>query len=525
MGLKIIRDNGTPRRTWYGQYFEGGRYKVKNLGVPVRGTIPDNLSAQGDEAFEKSRVKAQAAFDAFQAERKSKGTADHLTETLIESKTGQKVEYVRLDELYPRWLGLQRSYTPTESRMTVTKSIFQRFAKATRCTYLYEVSPADVADFFNHLREELAWATVKDYMSTLKTMFDRFLPAGSTNPFSGIIKRNREAEAAKVHRKPLTNEELAKLIEAAQYDDLLRPLTICAACTGLRIGDVCLLKWTDIDLANDIIELNTSKTGVRVTIPILPLLRKEIDSALAHKEDGEIYVFPDAATMYRHNKTGIIKRGKALFANALFKDAKTDTIATLVNADGEPAKPPTDEEVYDLIANSLFASSKRQRMLDTFKRYRSGQKYREIEAETGRSRGQISQDLHAVEALAGTRYLSGPERQAKSTRSLQMTRQTRTVGKNAASLYGWHSLRATFVVQALQAGIDLETVKRIVGHTTAKMTLEYYNPTKKHTLDKMFKGKNANTLITSKPDMASLAATLKTMTDEDRRNLLALIKS
>ena len=524
MGLKIVRDGGIPRRTWYGQYFEGGRFHTTNLGVPIHGTIPAKLSLKGDKAFETSRIKAQAAFDAFQSERKNKGTANHLTETLIESKTGQKIEYVRLDDLYARWLGLQRNYTPTESRMKIAKSVFERFAKSSKCTFLYEVSPSTVTDFFNALKSELAWATVKDYMSTLKTMFDRFLPAGMTNPFSGIIKRSREVTSAKIHRKPLTDTELQKLFKAAEYDDLLRPITVCAACTGMRIGDVCQLKWRDLDLANGIIELNTSKTGVRVTIPILPQLRREIDSALANKEDGEIYVFPDAAAMYQHNKTGIIKRGKTLFANALFGDTKTDDIATLVRDNGTPQPPPTDEEVYSLIANSPFAPKKRERMIDTFKRYRSGQKYREIESDTGRSRGQISQDLHTIEDLAGTKYLTGPDRLGKRNRILKMTRQTRTVGKNAASLYGWHSLRATFVVLAIQAGVDTETVKRIVGHSTAQMTLEYFNPTKKHTIEVMRK-RMGKALALPSQEMTELASTLKALSPAERRNLFALVNA
>ena len=60
---------------------------------------------------------------------------------------------------------------------------------------------------------------------------------------------------------------------------------------------------------------------------------------------------------------------------------------------------------------------------------------------------------------------------------LRLTRQKREVGKSA-SLYGWHSIRATFVTLALMRKVPIEMVRRIVGHTTADMTMVYFRPTK-----------------------------------------------
>ena len=538
MGLKIIRDGGTPRETWYGQYHEGGKCKVINLGIPIRGRIPARLTEQGDSAFEKSRVKAQAAFDNFQMERKQKGTAETLTRTLIESKTGRKVEDVRLDELPARWRSISRNYTPTKSRCIVADAVFRRFADFAKCKYLYEVTPTIAADFFNEIKSTYAWSTVKDHISLLKGSFSKFLPPGVHNPFSGIIKRSREENAAKVHRKPLTEEEVEKLFSTAKADPFLYPLTVCAACTGLRIGDVCKLEWESVDFANEIISLKTAKTGVSVQVPIFPLLLKELQSALARKEDGAVYVFPEACSMYIHNRSGISRRGKYLFAKALFGNTRPDEMATIVNAAGELEKPLTDEEVCARIETSPFAPQKKMRMIDTFKRYRSGQTYREIETETGRSRGQTSEDIHAIELLAGRKYIKGPDRTGERKRILKLTRQVRPVGKNSASLYDWHSLRATFVVLALQSNVALEDVRKVVGHTTTQTTLEYYNPTKKHLIEKFKRMKGSfllNDPASTPPTNASaqnvqlgvyeLAAQLKRLSANERSHLKALLST
>ena len=60
---------------------------------------------------------------------------------------------------------------------------------------------------------------------------------------------------------------------------------------------------------------------------------------------------------------------------------------------------------------------------------------------------------------------------------LRMTRQKREIGQNSASLFGWHSLRTTFVTISLMYRVPIELVRRIVGHTTADMTLTYFQPT------------------------------------------------
>ena len=62
---------------------------------------------------------------------------------------------------------------------------------------------------------------------------------------------------------------------------------------------------------------------------------------------------------------------------------------------------------------------------------------------------------------------------------IDRTRAKRKIGDKAASLYGWHSLRATFVVLAYEAGVPLADVQKVVGHSTVEMTLQYYNPDKK----------------------------------------------
>jgi len=45
-------------------------------------------------------------------------------------------------------------------------------------------------------------------------------------------------------------------------------LFMMAVWTGLREGDICTLKWNEVDLINHLITRKTRKTGAIVQIPI-----------------------------------------------------------------------------------------------------------------------------------------------------------------------------------------------------------------------------------------------------------------
>lgn len=483
MGLKLMKDGGHVRKAWYGQYMDNGKWKVIRLTTPMHGTPPASLKDVGDDAFERSRSLAQAEFETFEKRRSVKGTAEDLQIAIVESKTGRQCEYVRLNELPMRWRTLSRSYTPTESRAAAADECFRLFAEHAKVTFLYEVTPAMAAEFFNKIRAEYSWSTVKDKMSTLKSAFERFLPTGMSNPFASVIKRNRELNAAKVHRRPLSEAELQSLFAEASKTPMLNALAVTAACTGMRIGDVCNLKWESVDLRTGFISVLTSKAGQWVTIPILDRLREVLESALAERTNSE-YVFPDAAQMYADNKTGIIRRGKALFARALFRDkAASDADEETIDVDH---KDKTAAEVLQCIRDAGYTKQKTERCINVYTLYASGLTYRQIERETGLSRGQIAEYLHGIEDITGDTIVKWAKACATSNHKLILkTRQDRAVGKRSASLYGWHSLRASFVVAAITHGIPVEVVRQVVGHSTTNMTLEYFNPTKTIIADTM----------------------------------------
>ena len=57
--------------------------------------------------------------------------------------------------------------------------------------------------------------------------------------------------------------------------------------------------------------------------------------------------------------------------------------------------------IRDAVMSARMPAVRRERILDTYTRFRSGTTYSQIQSAPGRARSVISSDLHAVEMLTG----------------------------------------------------------------------------------------------------------------------------
>ena len=495
MGLQVrYRSDGQYVKTWYGQAVVNGKTESWTLKTPFKGKPPltsggrVTLKGEGDAKYEASRAKAENELKGLEEEAKQKGRAENLVEKLIEKKTGRAVEYVKVAELATRWRNLPRESSPCPEKQAWADNMLSRFALAVEATYLYEVTAEQASGYMTSIREQYAASTADGIISLLRSSFDRLLPVGVVNPFKARITRRGKhgGGAVTVHKRPLTEEELERLFEAARPDPLLYRLTVAAACTGMRIGDVCRLTWRSVDFRSEVLSVRTSKTGKPITIPIFKPLREIFEAALADRVGASDFVFPDAEQMYRTNRSGIVYRGKALFARAF--SAPTEE-CTEVAENGEAVKGRVVlkgvlSKVLAAVSGWGFAEAKKERMLDTLRRVAAGQSYRDIEDATGRKRGQISEDLADAELASEFVFRHGVSSGGRGVRALMgVTRQKRegTCMLRSASVLGWHSLRATFATLALSANVPIETVKLITGHSVVSTLQKYYfNPTAEH---------------------------------------------
>jgi integrase len=494
--LKKQRD-GSLRPCWYGVYTDGKR-RVVNLNVPIRGNPPASLSLkdQGDHAFERSREKAEEALSEFVEDAGHKGRAEHLVERLIESKTGGKIEYIKLADMLDKWLESNEYSTGYKAEC---RAIFNRFVdfmhkRNARAVYAYQVRVSDVKAFRDFLRPTVSPRTFEAHIGILRPAFDLCLPAGSFNPFrsgkKGRHKPKSERGEESVHRIPFTPQELDRVFQTArELDPSLYGPIVAAACTGLRRGDVCTLTWDSINFPEGMIATKTAKTGEPVSIPIFQELRPVLEN---RQGNGSKYVFPEAELilngrinpdypkksdvkyLIKPTPDGLSWRFKKIIAQAF-----TTT----------PALPPPVSNAAEVKTAGLAAidampeGKRRDRVRDAFTRYCAGESVRTIAKPTSATgkdrRGQVSADLHHVELLIGKPFMRNWQRPDMKTDIARLTRAPREHGQRAASVRDWHALRTTFVTWALSHGVSLELVRRVTGHKADKIALEnYYMPGK-----------------------------------------------
>lgn len=146
--------------------------------------------------------------------------------------------------------------------------------------------------------KHMATSTINDYIMLLKMIFKYLKKKANIqeDPFADIPQLEKDTEG----REAFTIEEL-KLIGEKSRDIYLYPLFLTGICTGMREGDICLLKSKEINLNTNWIDRKTLKTGKQVTIPIMSALRAYL-SMLSLK--GK-YAFPELAKQYTARSTKI----------------------------------------------------------------------------------------------------------------------------------------------------------------------------------------------------------------------------
>ena len=536
MGLVLNKDrrSGKYRRTWYAIVCGDGTHWSEKLKTPLRGRIPldesgrFSIKLKGDEQFEASKAKALEELaaiieskrngegrDAGGRKRKSIRLADLADQNATRTRyrlvtAGDKAEDGHaITEKEAR--AVNKYNDSVKGILTDFAAFVKDYAKKShgrRYIYLDNIDREIVSAYYESISASFSWQTIRKYVFILKSVFEYYMPKDAENPFQMVYDDGYKGKKCKMDKSSIVHEapsieqirrvwDYARSITDKPY---LHRLAVIAACTGMRVGDCCLLTWDKVDLLNYRITTKTAKTGKEIAVPIfdyepdsadfhevLGELRRELEAALAEREDGEVFVLPEAAKIYRENPTSINKMGKMIFARGLFEDEDEPEEAALI---GEEREPKTDAEIVSLVNGTRMKDDKKARLVRVFKLHKSGKSLNEIAAVIGKGKGSISEDLAEIESISGERLRAGnPYMGANAKRGirelLKKTRRERAQGQRAACLYGWHSCRVFFVVTAIDAGMKPDDLRLIVGHATVRMVLHYYNPQELAAAEKM----------------------------------------
>ena len=314
-------------------------YEFMLQGKRYYGTCEGANSRRAAEAIEKTvREKAVQA-----AGLKS---VKALYETFREDLTGGKK--IRLDDAFTLAEQKPRARRPGEGYAGMKRGVWLDFLsfmhdKHPEAVNLADVTEAHAQDYISLLQQSgrynktvnysrgegkkarsisrqtgsaLSARTIRLHQTVCAEVFTLLAKDAGIldNPFAGIRKMKSDAKT----REAFTPAELKKIFD--NLDGFTRPLFTLAVWTGLREGDICTLKWSDIDLAARLITRETRKTGAVVHIPISNPLYDLLDAT--PRTDSE-YVFPEHAAMYLDNPSGVSYRVKSYLENLGIQTTRT----------------------------------------------------------------------------------------------------------------------------------------------------------------------------------------------------------
>ena len=178
--------------------------------------------------------------------------------------------------------------------------------------HLSGITPPLVENYKAKRIQEVKPATVNREVACLKAIFFKAILWGKfkgENPVSKKVKLFKEENTIV---RWLTKEEILELLKRCSKNKNLLNMVICALNTGMRLGEIFKLKWTDIDLKTHLVRVEYGKNSKQRFIP----MSAQLEDTLRDIRAGEKTL--DCPYVFNHNgiEYTFIRRA---FGNALKK--------------------------------------------------------------------------------------------------------------------------------------------------------------------------------------------------------------
>lgn len=301
-----------------GKYY----YQFIENGKRYNGACKGCTTKRAAETFEK-KIK----------ETVLKAAAQESVRAIVENFRDELTGGTRilLSEAFELSLKKPRKRIPSEKALSRKREAFKDFVDFMKATYpdvvdLSSVLPKHAEEYISRLRTSGRFKNTVTYTrggKTLERPSSRLISPKTINDIqmmcqevfsllardAGILDnpfQMKKLQKEETTREAFSKEEICLIRD--NLDPFTRPLFTLAMMTALREGDICTLKWDDVDFRECVIRKRMNKTRRVVEIPIANDLCCYLQSL---KEGNETeYILPDHAKMYLENPTGVSYRVK-----------------------------------------------------------------------------------------------------------------------------------------------------------------------------------------------------------------------
>ena len=169
-----------------------------------------------------------------------------------------------------------------------------------------------ISEYLSLLRSDLCGSTYNNRVCTLREIFRTLKKKAGLedDPWEGVRLRPDDSHS----RRELTIDELHRLLGVTKGE--WHKLILIGIYTGLRLGDCCRLDWSQINVAEEVIQLIPTKTRRHhqriVTIPIHPTL----GAALLDGQSLSGPVLPMISEMYKRTRWQVTRELSRIFKAA-----------------------------------------------------------------------------------------------------------------------------------------------------------------------------------------------------------------
>lgn len=151
------------------------------------------------------------------------------------------------------WLQNKKSYikqSTYSNYLSVTRKHIDSFFKDKR---IAEVTDAMLLSFSTELVRNLKPKTARDILTVLRQVLDYAAEQGLCARFSTKIHLPKDSAEIMKILSPVEQQRLVLFLK--QKPDLQKLGVLLCLYTGMRLGEICGLRWTDVDFGNRVIKV------------------------------------------------------------------------------------------------------------------------------------------------------------------------------------------------------------------------------------------------------------------------------